>query len=71
MKLCKIVLWVDKAFTEKQEYELPVESVDKLYTTDFDRVLIAIENIFISNQVKDMLISNNIASGKIIQIQKK
>jgi lipopolysaccharide biosynthesis glycosyltransferase len=71
MKLCKIVLWVDKAFTEKQGYELPVESIDKLYTTEFDHVFIAIENSFISNQVKEILISNNIASEKIIQIQKK
>jgi lipopolysaccharide biosynthesis glycosyltransferase len=71
MKLCKIVLWVDKNFTEKQGYELPVESVEKLYTTDFDRIFIAIENISISNRVKDILISNNIAREKIIQIQKK
>ncbi|GHU41386.1 hypothetical protein FACS1894111_03600 [Clostridia bacterium] len=68
LKLCNIVLWIDKNFTEKQGLELPVESVDKLYTTEFDHVFIAIENIAISNQVKEMLISNHIPPEKIIQI---
>ena len=70
LKLCKIAVWVDRNFAELQGLELPVESVEKLYDTDFDHVFIAIENIAVSNQIKDMLIANNIPNDKIIQIQK-
>ena len=71
LKLCKIVLWVDRNFAEKKGYELPVQSVERLFTVEFDHVFIAIENIAVSNQVKDMLISNNIPKEKIIQIRER
>lgn len=69
LKLCKIVLWVDRNFAEKTDCELPVEGIEKLYTTEFDHVFIAIENMAISNEVKEMLLSNNIPAEKIIQMQ--
>jgi len=68
LKLCNIVLWVDKVYTGKNGHQLPVESVDKIYDTEFDIVIIAIEDKDISNHVKDMLITNGIPVNKISQI---
>lgn len=68
LKLCRIVLWVDRNYSEKKGYELPVECVEKLYSAEFDQVFIVIENATVSNQVKEMLISNHIPSSKIVQI---
>lgn len=70
LKLCNIVLWVDKNFADKQGFALPVENIDKIYSTEFDHIFIAIENFAISNEVKKMLLSNNIEEKKIIQIKK-
>ena len=71
MKLCSIVLWVDRNYAQMQGNELPVQSVESLYTAEFDHVFIAIENIAVSNNVKEMLISNNIPGEKIIQIRER
>ena len=70
MKLCNIVLWCDKNYCEKTGYELPVESIERIFTTKFDHILIAIENTEISNQVRGMLLSRNVDSEKILQIRR-
>lgn len=69
LKLFHIAVWVDQNYGEKKGCRLPVESVDKLYSTEFDRVIIAIENREISAEVKEMLMSNGIPEEKIIQIK--
>lgn len=68
LNLCKIAIWVDQNYTEKQGTILPVEPVEKLYQEKFDHVIIAIENRVISTEVKEMLMGNGIPEEKIIQI---
>ncbi len=68
LKLCRIVVWVDQNYAEKQEYQLPVENVELLYQSQFNRVLIAIEDRSVSNEVKEMLLKRGIDEEKIIQI---
>lgn len=63
-----IATWVDRDYESINDRRLPIESVETLYTTDFDCVIIAIENKFISNDVKEMLIKNNVPADKIKQI---
>jgi lipopolysaccharide biosynthesis glycosyltransferase len=68
MRVCNIVAWVDKNFAEKKGTVLPVESVDKLYTTDFDCLIIAIADKDKADEVENMLIANNIEKEKIVRI---
>ena len=63
-----IVIWVDQNFKDKKCMKRPGESVEKLYTTKFDYVLIAIESPVISAEVRELLISRGIPEAKIVQI---
>ncbi|MCR5421603.1 MAG: glycosyltransferase family 8 protein [Lachnospiraceae bacterium] len=65
----EIVIWVDQKYKEKENYEFPVSSVDSLYKSQFDQLVIAIENRAISDEVKKMLIDNGVDKEKIIQIR--
>ncbi len=67
-KFLKLVIWVDKNYEEKRNMVFPVESPEKLYVTDFDKVIIAIENQSISYEVEQELISKGISKEKIIKI---
>ena len=68
LKICNIVLWVDKNYADKTDCPLPVECVDRLYETEYEQLIIAVEDIFVSNDIKSMLISNGIDKKKIVQI---
>lgn len=63
----KIVVWVDQDYESKKECPLPVERVENLYSVEFDRVIITIRDPELSEQIKQMLISNNIPEDKITQ----
>lgn len=66
MKLCycKEIIWVDR----NADYinNKNVHNVDEINFHDYDKVVIAIENKKICEQVKKQLISNNIADDKIV-----
>jgi hypothetical protein len=71
MKLCHIVLWVDKNFANMQGTVIPVEDVGKIYSVSFDYVVIAIENQSVYEEVRKMFISNGIPEEKIMHIYYK
>lgn len=66
--ICDIVIWVDRNYKNVVNTELPVKSVEELYGVEFDHVVIAIENKEVSNEIKEMLITNGIKKEKIIQV---
>jgi len=66
INLCKIVLWVDRDYENKKDEVMPVESIEKLFATEFDHVIIAIANEKVFLEVKEMLIQKGIPEDKIL-----
>lgn len=64
----EIVAWVDRDWKCKQASGLPVCSVDALSNSEFDRVLICIDNTLVALDVKNELIKNGIDIDKIVCI---
>ena len=68
LKICNIVVWVDKNYKDKGRTKIPVESPERLYETEFDHVVIAIEKKEIVEEVENMLCAKGIAKEKIIKL---
>lgn len=65
--LFRIAIWVDKNYQNIEDTELPVESVEKLYDTDFDHVVITVQNPVTAGEIKEMLIKDGVPEYKILQ----
>lgn len=59
---CNIVAWVDKS--AKDLYS-PIEEIEYMFTKDFDKVIIAIENIDVCNVVKAYLVAKGVSENNI------
>lgn len=61
---CEVALWVDKNF---QKYKIfGVKNIDDISIIDYDKIVIAIENIDVAEDVRDYLMEKGIASEKIV-----
>ena len=65
-KKYKVVIWVDKKWKILSDAGFPVEPVERLKTTEFDTLLIAIESDKIALSIKQELIEKNIPEEKIV-----
>lgn len=64
VRYCKVVLWVDKNY---QKYNVfGVKNIDNISTADYDKIVIAIENLDVAEDVRDYLMEKGIEFGKII-----
>lgn len=63
-----VVLWVDQQWEAKRECGLKVDPVDRILETEFDHILVAIENEKISKEIMDKLIGMGISENKIVTI---
>lgn len=62
----EVVVWVDNAWKNHIRWGLPVQSIDTLFKCDFDKLIIAIQNREVVEEVKDNLISWGINKDKIV-----
>lgn len=60
-----ITVWVDKNYIKYQKTQLPVKPVEVLLTQDYDRVIIALSDEKICEEIKNNLIGMGIAADKI------
>lgn len=67
-KYCDISLWVDKKCDRIKEPGIKVSPIEALKDGEYDYVLIAISDRKIGEQVRQMLLSWNIAADKIINM---
>lgn len=63
-----VVLWVDQQWEAKRECGLKVDPVDRVLETEFDHILVAIENEKISKEIMNKLIGMGISENKIVTI---
>lgn len=69
LNLINIVTWVDKNYQDKKDTRFPVSSIETLYTSNYDHLIIALGNREIAMSVKEMLVSNGIREEKIVFIK--
>lgn len=60
---CNIVAWVDKNF---DKLGFPLKSLDTIFSSDYDKILIAIEKQYIADLIKEDLINQGIPEEKIV-----
>ncbi len=61
---CDLVLWVDKNYQKYKNYK--VEPIEAIYNIQYDRVVIAINNMDVCKKVKNYLIEQGVEEYKII-----
>lgn len=61
---CDLVLWVDKNYQKYKNYK--VEPIEAIYNIQYDRVVIAINNMAVCKKVKNYLIGQGVEEYKII-----
>lgn len=62
----EIVVWVDREYEKYQDKGLPVTDVSSLNMSDYDAVLIAIDNVEAADQIAEELLRRGIRREKII-----
>ncbi|MBR1831857.1 MAG: hypothetical protein IJ784_05415, partial [Ruminiclostridium sp.] len=65
MSAFKIVAWVDKNYQNKTGLRIPVYPVEMLDEIDFDKLVVAIYDDKVFDEIKKMLISHGIEESKI------
>jgi len=66
-KYAEVVLWLDKNYQQYQEKHYPVKGIEALAEkTDFDYIVIAIDNVLIAEEVKCFLTDTYKIDGSII-----
>lgn len=59
---CNVVAWVDRDY---ENFRLPIVGTDILYTSEYNKIIIAIENPKIASAIKKELTENGISDEKI------
>lgn len=62
---CNIILWVDKASRLTDGSSMP-QSVECIGNTSYDRILIAVRNSFVAEEIRNELTDRGIPSEKIV-----
>lgn len=62
----KVVVWVDNAFKNHIRQGLPVQPIDALFRNEFDKIIIAIQNRNVADEVKKNLVEWGVEESKII-----
>lgn len=65
-QFCNIAAWVDAAYSKKKFIELGVKEPQAIKNTEYDYVVIAIENRAVINHVKEVLLKMGVPEEKII-----
>lgn len=63
---CKIELWVDNLWSNYVKEGYPVSPIKKLCSTDYDYLLIAVQNKNVADEITENLVSWGIEKDKII-----
>lgn len=63
LNYCKIVLWIDKNFEQLSDN---IKSPNEIVNTEFDKVVIAVLNSHIKDEIKQYLLSLGVPVNKII-----
>lgn len=66
---CEVVLWVDKNWGVYRGQGMDVKAVDEIKNTQYDSILIAIENESVINKIRESLVDLNLESNHIEQIR--
>ena len=64
-----IVKWIDPDYLVYREHGLEVDSIDSLYETDFDLVIIAMMNKIHNDDISKIMIDREIPAEKISEIK--
>lgn len=62
---CNIILWVDKASRVTDGSSMP-QSVECIGSTSYDRILIAVRNSFVAEEIRNELTDRGVPSEKIV-----
>ncbi|MBQ9359721.1 MAG: hypothetical protein IJT96_01635 [Lachnospiraceae bacterium] len=62
----ELAVWVDRGYERLSKDGWPVEPVEKLYSTDYDSVIIAIANPGVAKDIRRYLISNGVERDRIV-----
>lgn len=63
---CKIVLWVDKNYEELNNEGYPVSALDRIVSTSYDYVVVAIESEATAGHIKRNLVGIGVQENRIV-----